>query len=136
MAGQYSFAASPGLCLVVLLALTGASACRWSSPAAPDGAPPTISGHVYHSFTPDTGEPLLADVLITVRDATGGETTALSDRTGFYSVRAAMGMVVVTASKDGYETRLSRFDVTESTVLNFSLTPTVDLSGREKRLEE
>jgi hypothetical protein len=40
-----------------------------------------------------------------------------------YSVRAAMGMVVVTAAKPGYETRQSRSDVTESTVLNFSLRP-------------
>jgi len=135
MAVHHLFAASPGLRLVVLLAVTSVSACRWSSPAAPDSAPPTISGHVYHSFTPDTGEPLLADVLITVRDATGVETTGLSDRSGFYSVRAAMGMVVVTASKEGYETRHSRFDVTESTVLNFSLTPAVDGSGKEKRLD-
>jgi len=31
---------------------------------------------------------------------------------------------VVTASKDGYKTRQSRFDVTDSTVLNFALRPT------------
>jgi hypothetical protein len=37
-----------------------------------------------------------------------------------------MGMVVVTASKPGYETRQSRFDVAESTVLNFSMKPTVE----------
>src|SRR5688500_1057726 len=117
MAGHYSFAVSPGLCLFVLLALTVASACRWSSPAAPTGAPPcrcsalaapggappTCSGRVHPSSAPGTGEPLPAAVLITVRDATGGETTALSHRSGFYSDRAAMGMVVVTASKDGYE---------------------------------
>ena len=135
MAVHHPFAVSPGLRLVVLLALTSVSGCRWSSPAAPDSAPPTISGHVYHSFTPDTGEPLLTDVLITVRDATGVETTGLSNRSGFYSVRAAMGMVVVTASKEGYETRHSRFDVTESTVLNFSLTPAVDGPGNEKSLD-
>jgi hypothetical protein len=136
MADHCLFAASPRLRLVVLLALASVSGCQWSSPAAPDSAPPTISGYVYHSFTPDTGEPLLADVLITVRDATGVEKTALSNHSGFYNVPAAMGMVVVTASKEGYETRQSRFEVTESTVLNFSLTPAVDASGKEKRLEE
>jgi hypothetical protein len=36
-------------------------------------------------------------------------------------------MVLVTAAKEGYETRESRFDVTESTVLNFALTPNVEL---------
>jgi hypothetical protein len=93
---------------------------------APASAPPTISGYVYLSFTPDTGEPPLADVVITVRDSTGAETTTVSGRSGYYSLRAAMGTVVVTASKPGYETRQSQFDVTESTVLNFSLKPTVE----------
>jgi hypothetical protein len=31
--------------------------------------------------------------------------------------------VVVTATKDGYNPRESRFDVTDSTVLNFGLAP-------------
>jgi hypothetical protein len=69
----------------------------------------------------------LVDVLITVRNATGQETTTLSNGGGFYSVGAAIGMVLVTAAKEGYETRQSRFDVTESTVLNFALTPNVEL---------
>lgn len=122
---------SPRVFLVALLALTSVSGCEGSSPAAPDSAPVTISGYVYHSFTSDTGEPLLADVLITVSDATGVETRALSDRSGFYRVRAAMGMVVVTAAKQGYETRQSRFEVTGSTVLNFSLAPAAESSGKE-----
>ena len=67
--------------------------------------------------------------MITIRKATGQETTALTNRGGFYSVGAAMGVVLVTASKEGYETRQSGFDVTESTVLNFGLTPNV--SGTE-----
>jgi hypothetical protein len=75
---------------------------------------------------PDTGEPPLEDVLITVRDSTGAERTTVSGRSGYYSVRAATGTVVVTASKPGYETRQSRFDVSESTVLNFSLKPTLE----------
>jgi carboxypeptidase family protein len=129
MVDHYSFAASPKLCLLVLLPLIIVPGCRSSSPVAPDAALPTISGHVYQTPTRDAGEPPLVDVLITIRKATGQETTALTNRGGFYSVGAAMGSVLVTASKEGYETRQSRFDVTESTVLNFGLTPNV--SGTE-----
>jgi hypothetical protein len=123
MVDRHTFAAAPGLRLVVLLAPIVVTACSGSSPVAPDPGPPTISGYIYRAFTPETGEPLLADVVITVRDSSGAETTALSDRGGYYCVPASMGMVVVTASKPGYETRESRFDVTENTVLNFSLRP-------------
>jgi len=126
MAGRCTFTASRRLCPVVLLALVTVPGCAGSSPLAPGSAPTTISGHVYLSFTPDTGEPPLADVVITVRDATGTETTTVSDRSGYYNVRAGMGLVLVTASKVGYETRQSRFDVMESTVLNFSMKPTVE----------
>ena len=69
------------------------------------------------------GEPPIADAVITLRDAQGAESTAKSDRRGFYLIRASLGEVVVTAAKDGYNTRESRFDVTDSTVLNFGLTP-------------
>jgi len=126
MAGRYTFAASRRLRLVALLTLPVVPACSGSSPVAPGSRPPTISGYVYLSFTPDTGEPPLADVVIAVRDSTGSETTTVSDRSGYYNLRAAMGMVVVTASKPGYETRQTRFDVAESTVLNFSMKPTVE----------
>jgi hypothetical protein len=132
MADHYCLAAWPRVRVLVLLALIIVPGCRSSSPVAPDGARPTISGYVYQTLTRDAGEPPLVDVVITVRNATGQETTALSDRGGFYSVSAAMGMVVVTAAKEGFETRQSRFDVTESTVLNFGLTPNVELSGKEK----
>jgi hypothetical protein len=132
MADHYSLAASPRLHLLVLLALIVVPGCRSSSPVAPDGPRPTISGQVYQTLTRDAGEPPLVDVLITVRNATGQETTALSSRGGFYSVGAATGMVLVTAAKEGYETRQSRLDVTESTVLNFGLTPNMELSGKEK----
>jgi hypothetical protein len=70
MAGQCTFAASRRLRLVVLLTLVTVPGCAGSSPLAPGSAPPTISGYVYLSFTPDTGEPPLEDVLITVRDST------------------------------------------------------------------
>jgi hypothetical protein len=126
MAGRCTFTASRRLRLVVLLTLVILPGCGESSPVAPGRVPPTISGYVYLSFTPDTGEPPLADVVITVRDSNGAETTTVSGRSGYYSVRAAMGTVVVTASKPGYETRQSRFDVAESTVLNFSMKPTTE----------
>ena len=69
------------------------------------------------------GEPPIADAVITLKDAQGAERTATSDRRGFYLIRASLGEVVVTAAKQGYNTRESRFDVTDSTVLNFGLTP-------------
>ena len=53
----------------------------------------------------------------------GAESTALTDRSGYYRINATLGEVVVTATKDGYNTRESRFDVTDSTVLNFGLAP-------------
>ena len=127
MVDRYSFGASPRLRVLVLLALIIIPGCGSSSPVAPDGARPMISGQIYQTLTRDAGEPPLVDVLITVRNATGQETTALSNRGGFYRVDATIGMVLVTAAKEGYETRQSLFDVTESTVLNFGLTPDVEL---------
>jgi len=83
----------------------------------------TVSGYVYQSLARDSGEPPIADALITLRDATGIESTALSDFRGFYRVQGTASEVVVSVAKEGYSTRESRFDLTESTVLNFSLTP-------------
>ena len=81
-----------------------------------------ISGYVYQEASL-AGEPPIADVVITLRDAQGAERTATSDRRGFYLIRTPLGEVVVTAAKQGYNTSESRFDVTDSTVLNFGLTP-------------
>ena len=81
-----------------------------------------ISGYVYQEASL-AGEPPIADAVITLRDAQGAENTATSDRRGFYLIRASLGEVVVTAAKEGYNTRESRFDVTDSTVLNFGLAP-------------
>ena len=83
-----------------------------------------LTGYVYAVMLPGAGEPPIADVVITVTEEDGETSSARTDSVGFYSVRAATGTVVVTASKDGYKTRQSRFDVTDSTVLNFSLRPT------------
>jgi hypothetical protein len=96
-------------------------ACGRDSPVAPSSSPPMISGYIYLQMTRGSGEPPIANVLITVRHAGGAETMTSSDGRGFYSVRTATGTVVVTATKNGYETGEFRFDVTDSTVLNFSL---------------
>jgi hypothetical protein len=93
-----------------------------SSASAAAHAPLTISGYVYQEVS-SAGEPPIADAVITLRDAQGAESTALSDRRGYYRINATLGEVVVTATKDGYNTRESRFDVTDSTVLNFGLAP-------------
>jgi hypothetical protein len=107
----------------VLLAIAVLTGCGQQSPVSPTGDSLIVSGYVYREMTAGSGEPALADVVITLRDEDGDESTAVSDRRGFYRVRAAAGEVVVRAAKDGYSTRESRFEVTDSTVLNFSLTP-------------
>ena len=81
-----------------------------------------ISGYVYQEASL-AGEPPIADAVITLRDAQGAENTTKRDRRGFDLIRASLGEVLVTAAKEGYNTRESRFDVTDSTVLNFGLTP-------------
>jgi len=123
VAERYSLAASPGLGLALLLSLAFLPGCG-QSPVAPDGAVPMLTGYVYEVMLPGAGEPPIADVVITVTEEDGEASTARTDSAGFYSIRAAAGPVVVTASKDGYKTRQSRFDVTDNTVLNFALRPT------------
>jgi hypothetical protein len=123
VSNRYSFAESLRLLLAAVPVLALLPGCGRESPVAPTGGPLMISGYIYKQMTPG-GEPPIADVLITVRHAGGVETTTSSDGRGFYSVRTATGTVVVTAARDGYETGESRFDVTDSTVLNFSLMPT------------
>jgi hypothetical protein len=123
VAERYSLSASPRLALAVLLALAFLPACG-QSPVAPASAGPVLSGYVYEVMLPGAGEPPITDVVITVTEEDGETSSAKTDGAGFYSVQAATGTVVVTASKDGYKTRQTRFDVTDSTVLNFALRPT------------
>jgi carboxypeptidase family protein len=85
-----------------------------------------LTGYVYEVMLPGAGEPPISEVLITVTAEAGEASSSRTDDAGFYSVRAATGPVVVTASKDGYRTRQARFDMTDSTVLNFSLRPAAD----------
>jgi hypothetical protein len=120
---RHSPAALSRLGLAVLLSLAFLPGCG-QSPVAPGSAAPMLTGYVYEVMLPGAGEPPIADVVITVTEEDGETSSARTDGAGFYSVRAATGPVVVTAAKDGYKTRQSRFDVTDSTVLNFSLRPT------------
>jgi hypothetical protein len=115
--------------VAVSLALAVLTGCGSQSPLAPAKAPPLLSGYVYEALTA-FGEPPIADVLITVRDPFGVDTTVMSDRSGFYSVSAPIGPVVVTAAKAGYETREVRFEIADSIVLNFSLRPTRNDAAR------
>ena len=124
------FAAPWWWLVAVPLVLTVLPGCDGQSPVSPSSSRLmvsesglTVSGYVYQSLARDSGEPPIADALITLRDATGIESTALSDFRGFYRVQGTASEVVVSVAKEGYSTRESRFDLTESTVLNFSLTP-------------
>lgn len=119
-----------GLMSALLLTLGLISGCGdQSSPLAPAttarnfrDAPVMVSGHVYQQAS-SVGEPAVADAVITLRDSRGAESTALSDHRGFYCIAAAPGDVVVTAAKDGFNTRESKFAVIENIVLNFGLEP-------------
>ena len=82
-----------------------------------------LTGFVYEVMLSGAGEPAIADATITVTEPDGDSSSAKTDGAGFYSVQASTGTVVVTASKEGYKTRQSTFDVTDSTVLNFALRP-------------
>ena len=133
MSSQHTSAGCLAPIWAVMLALVVLSACgEQVSPVSPTNnacaareaanVPLMISGYVYQEVS-SAGEPPIADAVITLRDAQGAENTAMSDRRGFYAIRATQGEVVVTATKAGYNTRESRFDVTDSTVLNFGLAP-------------
>ena len=72
-------------------------------PGSPGWGLSTISGHVYRQETPALGEPMLVDGPITVKDADGEATTALSDDgNGFYVIAVRTGAISITASKEGY----------------------------------
>jgi hypothetical protein len=133
MSRQHTSARSLKHAWAVLSALVVVTGCAdHGSPVSPTStgsnvrnAGLMVSGYVYQQAS-DVGEPPIADVLITLRDAQGAERTATTDRRGFYSVRAMQGEVVVSAAKEGYNPRESRFEVTFSTVLNFGLEPAAE----------
>ncbi len=124
MPGRGRFAASLGFFPSALSLLAILSGCSSSVlPVSPTTGPLMVTGYVYQRMTQGSGEPPIADAVISLRDEDGTEFTARSDDRGYYRIRATAGEVVMTAAKDGYKTRESRFDVTDSTVLNFSLAP-------------
>jgi hypothetical protein len=84
----------------------------------------TISGFVYQEGTAEAGEPRLAEALITVQQVEGSPRTATSDAHGFYTVSVMSGRISITASKSGYVARASHVEVSDDTILNFSLMPT------------
>jgi Carboxypeptidase regulatory-like domain len=123
MPGRDRSAASPGFFSAALFLLAIFSGCSSVSPVSPTTGPLMVSGYVYQRMTQGSGEPPIADALISLKDEDGAEFAARSDDRGYYRIRATVGGVVMTAAKEGYKTRESRFDVTDSTVLNFSLAP-------------
>jgi hypothetical protein len=74
------------LLLVALVVLAGCDAL----PQGPTVHPPTVSGHVYVSAT-ELGEPAISNVLITIEQADGSRSSAMSSDTGFYIVRGTTG---------------------------------------------
>jgi carboxypeptidase family protein len=111
----------PGVGLVIAGVGACALGCGGQLPAAPGVG--LLSGHVYQLGTPDAGEPILTNVMITVQEADGSPQTVMSNGVGFYAVAVRAGTISITASKVGYATRVSSFDLSNSTVLNLSLTP-------------
>ena len=113
----------PQLFVMLVAAMTSViSSCGKPLPTAPD-AFMTISGYVYQQQTPELGEPGLSDVLVTVQEEGGTTRTAQTNGVGFYVVSVRTGTVSIMASKEGYTTGGTNFDLSSNTVLNFSLTP-------------
>ena len=108
--------------LFVALLLGFVAGCEEFSPG-PTAVPVRLSGHVYQRPTAEFGEPLLADVLITVEQTDGSQYTTRTDADGFYTVSVTRGIVSISAAKTGYQTNRSQFELSRDTVLNFSLVP-------------
>jgi hypothetical protein len=104
-------------------ALLGWVAGCEGGPQGPTAVPARISGYVYQRPSAELGEPMLADVLITVEQVDGAQRTARTNAAGFYTVFVTRGVVSISAAKAGYQTNRSQFDLSSDTVLNFSLVP-------------
>jgi carboxypeptidase family protein len=109
------------VCVVAMFVV--GSACGGQLPGAPDAGLLTISGYVYQEGTAQLGEPAVLGALITVQEGEGSARTAISDSRGFYTVSVRAGSVSITASKTGYAERVSQFNLSIDTILNFSLMP-------------
>jgi hypothetical protein len=107
----------------VVAAMAAGSGCSSSgSPVAPEAQAATISGYIYFQDAAG-GEPPIANVLISVKERDGSQSTAVSNAKGFYTVSARSGSISITASKEGYEAKEWQFVLSSDTILNFSLTP-------------
>ena len=99
------------------------AACGEGMPQGPTAVPAKITGHVYQWPTADLGEPMLPDVLITIEQADGSQSTTRTNAAGFYTVAVTRGIISISAAKAGYQTNRSQFELSSDTVLNFSLVP-------------
>ena len=109
--------------LLLLAACAGLLACGEGMPQGPTAVPAKITGHVYQRPTAELGEPMLADVLITIEEADGSQSTTRTNAAGFYTVLVTRGVISISAAKAGYQTNRSEFELSSDTVLNFSLVP-------------
>lgn len=107
--------------LLFFTAILGVLAGCDGAPHAPTAVPARLSGHVYQRPTAESGEPMLSDVVITIEQAAGSQFTTRTDAAGFYTVSVPPGIVSISATKAGYETNRSQFELSSDTVLNFSL---------------
>ena len=115
--------ARTGSHLLLLIALVGLVAGCEGVPQGPTAVPATITGHVYQRPTAELGEPMLPDVLITIEEADGSRCTTRTNAAGFYTVSVTRGIISISATKAGYQTNRSQFELASDTVLNFSLVP-------------
>lgn len=115
--------ARAGSQLLLGMALLGWVASCGGGPQGPTAVPARISGYVYQRPSAELGEPMLADVLITVEQIDGAQRTTHTNAAGFYTVFVTRGIVSISAAKAGYQTNQSEFELSSDTVLNFSLVP-------------
>jgi uncharacterized surface anchored protein len=130
--GRYRFARVPPGKYVVRAELSGYDAVERSVQVAPGSAlnldlvlpvAPTITGTIRGTVT-DTGKNALAEATITMRDASGNETTVRTDRQGKYDKAGLTpGHYKVTAKKIGYASSTKSADVKRSgtVVVDFAL---------------
>jgi len=112
--------------LLLFTAVLGSVAGCDGASQAPTAVPVRLTGYVYQRPTAELGEPMLSDVLITVEQADGSQSTTRTNAAGFYTVSVTRGVISISAAKEGYQTNRSQFELSSDTVLNFSLVPSPD----------
>ena len=112
----------PACCFLVIILAVG---CSGRSPLAPEvTSSARVSGWVYASV--DWADPPVPNAHIEVHAADGSTVTTVSDLRGFYEVSVPVGNVMITTSKEGYETRTYEGTLLTHTTLNFFLQPEED----------